>query len=248
MERTKNCLILCLFLWAISIQALASNKTKIYQAYINNKMDVWKTTIDQMEAQRSGVDSFLIELVNYQYGYIAWCLGNQQKSRAKEYLEMAENNLNTLENQACCPSVIHAYKSAFYGFKIGLAPYKAPFIGPNSMKNAELSIQTDSTNFLGFVQYGNNQFYMPAVFGGSKQKAIESFQKAKNLLEKNPTELKNDWNYLGLIVLIAQSYEELEDLEKAKECYEEVLKIEPGFQWVKNELYPNLLKEIKAQQ
>jgi len=31
----------------------------------------------------------------------------------------------------------------------------------------------------------------------------------------------------------------------AKKYYEKILKIEPEFLWVKNELYPQLLKKIK---
>jgi hypothetical protein len=231
---------------SISVVNFASNKKEIYNAYISGKMDKWKNIIDQMEGQKIKTNSFLIELINYQYGYIGWCLGNNKKNQAKKYLNLAEKNLEVVENQQCCFSLIYAYKSAFYGFRIGLTPYKAPFIGPNSMKNAELSIETDSTNFLGFVQYGNNQFYMPAVFGGSKELAIDYFEKAKALLEHNQNELIYDWNYLSLMVVIAQAYEKIKDLEMAKEYYEIILKKEPDFIWVKDELYPDLLIKIEA--
>jgi len=246
MERKNYFIIVTLIFMSISVLNFASNKEGIYNAYISGRMDEWKSIIDRMEEQKIKTNSFLIELINYQYGYIGWCLGNNQKNQAKKYLNLAEHNLEILENQNCCFSRIYAYKSAFYGFKIGLTPYKAPFIGPNSMKNAELSIQTDSTYYLGFVQYGNNQFYMPAVFGGSKELAIDYFEKAKVLLEHNQNELLYDWNYLSLMVVIAQSYENIKNLEKAKQYYEIILKKEPDFKWVKDELYPDLLTKIEA--
>ena len=49
MER-KNDIIITLFLvFFLSGAAFASNKEKIYRAYISNRMDEWKTIIDSLE-------------------------------------------------------------------------------------------------------------------------------------------------------------------------------------------------------
>ena len=86
---------------------------------------------------------------------------------------------------------------------------------------------------------------MPEMFGGSKEVALKSFHKAEKMMEENPEEIKNDWNYLSLLTIIAQSYEYMDELEESKKYYEKVLSIEPGFVWVKTELYPELLNKIK---
>jgi tetratricopeptide (TPR) repeat protein len=241
MERKKYSIILVLLL--LPLLMTASKKERIYKAFIHNQMQDWKAVIDEMENEKNKNACFLAELVNYQYGYIGFCIGMEQDKLAKRYLELAEENVDNLDDNNFQPSLVHAYKSAFYGYKIGLSPIKAPILGPKSVKQAELAVEADSTEPLGYIQQGNAQFYMPPVFGGSKTEAIKKFLKAMNLMEQNKAGLKNDWNYLNLLVLIAQSYEEMEKWEQAKIYYNQALAFEPEFEWVKNELLPGLIKK-----
>lgn len=241
MERKKsNIVILLIF---IPVLLLGSEKEKIYKAYISDNMEEWKALIDEMQIKQKQSTDQLAELLNYQYGYIGYCLGVDEKKDAKRYLSLAEENLEKLEEMNYNASSIHAYQSAFYGYKIGLASYKAPLLGPKSVNHAELAIAADSLNPLGYVQYGNALFYMPAVFGGSKSEAIINFKKAKTLMELNPQEINHDWNYLSLLAIIGQSYEELGDLEQAEAFYQLALQKEPDFKWVKNELLPQIEKQ-----
>jgi hypothetical protein len=66
-------------------------------------------------------------------------------------------------------------------------------------------------------------------------------------MEKKESEIQGDWNYLSLMVTIAQAYEAIDENVKAKLMYEEILKFEPGFTWVRDELYPQFLKKLKKQ-
>jgi len=65
------------------------------------------------------------------------------------------------------------------------------------------------------------------------------------LLEKNPSDLIENWNYLSLLVVIGQSYSYINELDSSKAVYEYILKLEPEFLYVKNELYPRLLKKME---
>ena len=237
MERTKYSLIILLL--ALSFHSLnAQYKTAIYDAYISNKMNSWKSIIDKMQHEPNKTDPALLELINYQYGYIGWCIGNNEKKQAKVYLKLAEDNLAILEKKSFNPSYIQGYKSAFYGFSIGLNKLKAPFNGPKSVDAAKLAMQ-DASNPFGFIQYGNAQFYMPPVFGGSKTEAVAYFKKAQAIMEKDPQYANNNWNYLSLLVIMADAYTEMKEYDKADEYYKQILTIEPKFLWVKDELYPN---------
>jgi len=221
----------------------ASYRTDIYNAYITNRMDLWKKVIDVMQGDNFKNDA-LAELINYQYGYIGYCIGFEKKDEARKYLNLAERNLEILEKGKYDPSIIKAYKCAFYGFRLGLNKFTAPVNGLKSLENAKSALAIDSTNYFAWIQYGNVQFYMPATFGGSKKEGIEYFLKAKKIMEKHPDELINNWNYLSLLVLIGQSYTYINDTPSAKRVYESILEREPAFLYVKNELYPELLKKM----
>ena len=245
MEGKRNKLITGLLLLLLSVRIFADNRTEIYSAYINNRMENWKNVIDRMEASGSKNNEFLLELINYQYGYIGYCLGFEKEKDAQKYLLAAEKNISVLEKTGYKLPLLHAYRSAFYGFRISISKLSAPVNGPRSLNNAKKSTELDNKNYFGYVQMGNAYFYMPQAFGGSKKIAFQNFNKARNLMEKDLSLTKGNWNYLSLLVTIAQSHTYLEEYEKAKAEYENIMKLEPGFLYVKNDLYPELLKKMK---
>lgn len=243
MERQKCTLILIIaFVSLYPLSLVAQYKSKIYKAYISDNMNEWKTIIDRMQQQEKKPDEFLLELVNYQYGYIGWCIRNNDKKQAKTYLKLAEENLEKLEMLSLYPSYINAYKSAFHGYTIGLNKLKAAFVGPKSIDAAKQAMKENPNNPYGYIQYANAQFYMPPIFGGSKAEAVEYYLLAQNIMEKDRSQLKNDWNYLNLLINIVESYIEMKEFDKAEEYLKHILEIEPNFNWVKNELYLNFIK------
>lgn len=241
MEGAKFRLIPAIVFMLAVLPVKADYGPEIYSAYINNKMDRWKAVIDRMADIKDKNDELLLELVNYQYGYIGYCIGFNRKEEARKYLSAAQENLELLEKRGYKLSMVNAYKSAFYGFRIGLSPVTAPINGKRSIDNAKAALRLDPSNYLAYVQHGNIQFYMPAAFGGSKKEALEYYLKAKEAIEKNPDSLKGDWNYLSLLILIGQTYTYLKEYDSAKKVYENILLIEPGFLYVKDDLYPKLL-------
>lgn len=247
MERKKNILILTLFLIAgILVPASgAMEKQEIYRAYVSNRMDLWKKVIDDMEAQKPSGNEKLAELVNYQYGYIGYCIGFKLRDEAKKYLTLAEKNVDILESRNHNKSEVNAYRCAFYGFRIGLNKLSAPVNGLKSIDHAKKAIELGPDNYFAWIQYGNIQFYMPSTFGGSKQEGIGYFLKARGMMEKDRTSLKDNWNYLSLLAIIGQSYTYTGELASARAVYEEILRIEPGFLYVRDELLPELLTKMK---
>jgi hypothetical protein len=247
MERTKYILI---FIFCLCFYPdLKSNyRSDIYDAYDFNDMKDWKKLIDKLDSVENKADNVVLELVNYQYGYIAWCIGNKKNEEAETYLARAEKNIENLESKKYNLSMINAYKSAFYGYRIGLNTLLAPFIGLKSSECAKMSIKLDSTNPFGFIQYANIQFYMPAVFGGSKAEALKYYLKAKMLMEKKPGFIPEDWNYISLLTIIGKVYWALDDLQTTKIYFENIMKITRKYDWVKKEMYPQLLNEINSKE
>jgi tetratricopeptide (TPR) repeat protein len=226
---------------ALAIHSGSHFKHQIYQAYITGKMEDWKTTVDIMEEQKKTEYGFLLELISYQYGYIGWCLGNDRKPETEKYLSLLEENLKKLKKSAGETAEYHAYTAAAYGFNIGLSSWRAPFFGPRSMGHAEKALEADSLNFQANMEMGNIWNHMPAVFGGSGEKALKYYMKALKIIEKEPEKVrKNNWMYLNLLTLVGRLQQETGNLQQAKKYFEQALQIEPNFVWVKEELLPSL--------
>ena len=243
MERQKHFLIILLLIISL-FSVKASPRSDIYKAFISNDLNLWKNVLDDMHQQKNKSNDFKLELLNYAYGYIGWCIAKKNYTLAKQYLEMGDVNLLALEKLAYKPSWTNSYKSAFYGFRIGLSMIKAPILGPKSVACANLAMKQDVKNPYGFIQYANIQYYMPPVFGGSKSEALNYYLMAQKIMEGDPVQIKENWNYLNLLTMIAQTYTQLNDFQSAKAYFVKILNIEPNFLWVKNKLYPNCLKKI----
>jgi tetratricopeptide (TPR) repeat protein len=213
----------------------------IYKAYISGKMEGWKTAIDNMEKQKKNEPEYLLDLINYQYGYVAWCLGNDKNNEAKHYLSLLDKNLEKLKSLSGESAEYHSYTAAAYGFKIGLSTWRAPFFGPKSMNHAELALEKNPRSFQANMEMGNIWNHMPAVFGGSDEKALKYYYKALEIIEKEPAgNQQNNWMYLNLLTLVGQMHQDMKNQEQAKKYFEQALQIEPGFIWVKEELLPSL--------
>jgi len=238
-----------LILMAILLSASTPDsgyRSDVYQGYVSNRMELWKNALDRMNESGNKTTELIAELLNYQYGYIGYCLGFNMKEEGKKYFELAQKNLDILEKDGYDLSAIHAYKSAFYGFRISLNKITAPVNGKKSIYDAKMAIKLNSENWLGYIQLGNTEFYRPSAIGGSKKRALGYYLKAKELLEQVPGNTSENWNYLQLMVVLGQTYTYLHDYPNAEAVYKNILKMEPGFVYVRDELYPAFLKKMEA--
>lgn len=235
--------ILASLLIVICTYLNAQNNKTTYDAYISGNMVKWKNEMVSIEYKRDKTNKEKLDLVNFQYGYIAWCIDKDKIKEAEKLIDKSEDIIFELEKKDYNPSMLLAYKAAFIGFKIGISPYKAPFIGPKSLAFGKQSVNANPNNAFAYAQLGNIAFYTPQMFGGSKNEAMLHYLKALNLMEKQNNNTHN-WNYLNLLATIINAYIELEQFEKAKYYCEKTLSIEPHFDWVKNKLYPQVLKQL----
>lgn len=251
MER-KKCFrylaIIWLSLWSFgTLQAQKSPKERVYQALINDQMDDWDQVIVELYGRKASLsDAQLGELVNFYYGYSGYLMEEGPKNKARQYVEEADLIIDELMAKYPEESDWYAYKGAFYGYKIGLNPVKAPFLGQKSMDNIDLAIKYGPESAQGWIEEGNALFYMPKAFGGSKTKALEAYKKAIRLMENKPETLHHNWLYLNVLMILGQSYEKTEDFKMAKITYEKLLKIEPNFSYMRDELYPNFMQLYRS--
>jgi tetratricopeptide (TPR) repeat protein len=241
----KKYKLLILLLFITSLYLSGQYRSEVYNAYIFDRMEQWKSVIDRMETVSNKNNEFIQELVNYQYGYIGYCIEFKKTEDAKKYYNQANENVEKLEKSGYNISTINSYKAALYGIRISFNKLSAPFNGPKSLNYAETALKQDSSNYLANIQYGNALSNMPEAFGGSKSEALKYYLRAKQIFERNPALISQNWNYMNLMILIGRTYSDLKDYSSAKFVYEIILAREPDFIYVKKELYPKLLEEMK---
>lgn len=224
--------------------AQSTRRAEIYRAFFSGDMSRWHDVMTDFAATHPTEPSQQLELLDYYYGYTAWLIGNDKNAEAKAFVEKAEHLIDELSTQHAHAATVKAYKGAFIGFRIGLNPLKAPFLGPKSIREINDTLKIDPHNIQANIEQANALYYRPAFFGGDKKLAIEHYVKALQLMEKKGA-VQQNWNYLNLLTVLAQAYEETGELQAAKHTLEKALKIEPNFLWVRNELYPALLSKTE---
>ena len=175
---------------------------------------------------------------------IGYYLGVENESKARYHLSKVEKNVDILLKKNPLWADIYALKGALYGFKIALSKFKAISLGMKSIDYIEKSLEMNNSCINCHVERGNQLFYTPGFVGGDKKKALKHYEKAVDLFKSNPVYKRNNWFYLTTMTVLAQGYEELKEYDEAKRVYREILAYEPDYKWVKEELYPGLLKKM----
>lgn len=244
MMGVKKTWILLLIIGALPVAGYAQDsqsdfREKIYHAFIHGEMDLWEGTIEEMEhyyESRRRV-TMLYDLLLARYGFIAFCLDLDEKSKARHHLEKGGDELERLLLYPDYTSRAKALEGAFLGFRISLRPLSAVRLGPRSYRAVDKAVEADSNNPTAWMEKGNTRFYTPSTFGGSKQEAAEYYKKAVELFEKD-MQPHFRWLYLNSLVGLAKSYEYVGTSRQVVEVYEKALEFEPRFKWVRDELLP----------
>ena len=218
---------------------------EIYDAYINSEMDRWKSVMVRMESEwkQKKDPELLYELTESQYGYIAYCISVKKKNEAKTYLEKAEKNIELLLVYDNSWSDVYALQGALFGFRVGMEPLKAPVYGKKSQECNDRALELSPNNPQGWMERANIEFYKPAIFGGSKQRSVPLYEKAVRLYEDDAELIKHNWMYLNCLSALANACAETDRLKQADHLYRQILKLEPDFKWIRDEVYPAFKKK-----
>lgn len=236
-------LLIVLLLLLPSILWAQLNHELLYNAYLSNDFEIWKTAIDEAHTSKMTIKQ-LEELVNYEYGYIGFCLDSKQTTEAQRMMTSIEKHVTTLENHHYQPAIVAMYRSALCAFKIKENKWQLIPLGKQSIEYAELAYEKDPKHPLIVSMKGNIDFFRPALLGGSKKNALYNYEKATELFE-NQNQTTFNWNYLANLLSMAQAYEKTGNLKKADLICKKILQIAPNFKYLNEVYYPQLLEKIE---
>lgn len=247
-ERTQYILrFLIMAMAMLHLQAASAQRqygAEIYRAYINGDMDQWVGVIRKMEAaSASGTVAQKLELLNYYYGHIGYLIGVNRNAAAKGYLKAAKKTVNEMLKADPSNYTALSYKGVFIAYDMSMNKLKVPVLGPQSKKCIQDAYERDPANITNLINMGNMLYHAPGLFGGDKKKGLAYLSRATAAMEQSGLDAGN-WDYLNLIVMRARYQEEMGNHRAAAGLYKKVLDKEPGFVWVRDELYPETLKKI----
>ncbi len=231
---------------AVMAQADRSSCT-IYRGYITGNMEMWKRGMQELQEQHRNDPKAvtLYTLAEARYGYIGYLLGRDEKDAARPMIEAFGSEIEQLAGFPEYRAETEAFRVALLGFRMGLNPARAVTLGPKALKQLEKSMEAGKGSAAVWIEKANSEAHMPAFAGGSREKAAASFREALRLFEANNGLSSCNWRYLNTMVLLGQLLDKMGDYQGSREAYLRALKREPEFQWVRDELLPEIEKKIK---
>lgn len=232
--------VVFIFLFLVEIWASGQNKNDLKcifkQLYISGNMNAWADLVDSLQqlTLNSSDDNVLLFA---EYGLVGYYMGMERKEDAEYVLQRFENHINSKIEREPENANYNAFKAAAYGFKIGLAPWKAPFLSYYHQSYVSKAVKYRKDEFLPIIEQANSYYFRPVFVGGNKQKALVEYNKANQILQKQK---ECNWSYFSNTAWLGQVFIKLNMIEKAKDLYLKILKEEPDFKYVKDELLPQL--------
>ncbi|MDO9613027.1 MAG: hypothetical protein Q7J86_00690 [Bacteroidota bacterium] len=212
-----------------------------FESYRVGDMSPWPGLIAEMEKVKSSDLAWQTEMIKAMYGLVGYQLGAKNKNLARVYVNKGDIYLEKLLKTYPRNAQLHSLSGAFYGYKIALAFYKAPFFGPKSMYHIEKSIDLDPSEPGGYIEKGNSLLYRPVAFGGDKKEALVMYRKALKLME-NYGNRKCDWQQMLLRAFILKGLLETDQAAEAKSFRASMQKDYGPMDWVDQFVGANLIE------
>ncbi len=184
---------------------------------------------------------YYIALADYR---IAGLLEGESKDQASEHLKVAVEHLKKATEIDPQAAEAYALLSSAYGLQIGLSPMKSMLLGPRVGKASQKAKQLAPENPRVVLSAAISDFNTPKMFGGSKEKGLQGFQRAAELFaQEKPTDpIQPIWGHREAYAWLGIAYQNQGELESARAAFEKALAIDPDFGWVKYWLLPELEK------
>jgi hypothetical protein len=202
-----------------------------FESYRAGNMSPWPGLIAEMEKVKSTDLAWQTEMIKAIYGLIGYQLGQKQKEQAKVYIEKADRYLEMQLGKHPENALLHSISGAINGYKIALAFYKAPFLGPKSLSQIDKALELDPLEPGGYIEKGNSLMYRPAAFGGDKTEALQFYNKALKLLDARTGESCN-WQKMLLRAFILKAYYETNQTAKAEAFLKDMKQDYGSMEWI----------------
>lgn len=225
-----------------------------YEAYLGSAdvatvKNMWKSVVAEAQTEygkneKSSEHLFLLCLS--QFGLLNATMRDQDESLFDDYIDDAEENIETLIEMNKKAGEPKALLSALYGLKMAYSPWKGMYLGPRSGSLIEDAKAQAPGSALVWKLYANSKLFTPETFGGDIKEAIRAFEKSISLYQADPESARQNWFYLDTIAFLGQAYMKDGQTLKAIAILEKALTVEPQYAWVKMQLLPQAKRQLAS--
>jgi len=210
---------------------------QLYKAYMQGDLSQWGQYIDAQNWSQLS-HSERKRLINYEYGYIPVLADQQRMNEAARYLQQYNQHLSA-EQSYLSQADFLAYSAAAHAYAYLLDKGKIMSEGLQSFKVSKQAVEADPNNVIALTLKGNVDFYAPRLFGGNKQKAMEMFLQAEQMMLQD-TAYRYLWNLPAMQLAIAQCYDYQGNTDAAIQQVYKLLRSHPHFSYAKDTYLPQL--------
>jgi len=210
---------------------------------------LWQQTAKGLEAMVQATptdDGLKMELAHVYYGLLGTSIALQDEDLFDAYRDKAINLMSSLEKVADFKASAKALRAGVYGIEMGFSPWKGMSLGMKSGSLIDAALEADEAEPLAWKERAGSKLHTPAMFGGSKAKAVTFYAKAVSLYEDGSHEMAWNWQYLQTLTWYGIALQEHEAYDEALAVYARVLAMAPDYGWVKFVLQPKAAKQESA--
>ncbi len=200
-----------------------------FSDYVQGNLLDWNTQITNAKIQLPSppTPDSLYNLLVAEFGAAGTDLKHKHLDDAKALLQDAMPRLATLKSLESSARTWFI-SAALNSIAIQTNPWQAPFLGPKVQQEIQNAQQADPSLPEVWLMKGDISYNEPPLFGGSTEKAVEYWQKARQLWQASPRDARHSWLYLYDLANLLNAQRKAGHENQAQELWQEMLAEAPG--------------------
>lgn len=206
----------------------------MYQAYITQKKEFWKKSVEQATVEFKQKPTDVHAQLNVgvaHYGLLLGTMSTKDEDLFDDYISATKDRLEEIIDRPATAAEGKGLLSAVLGLQMAYSPMKGMLLGGKSSNLAADAKEMAPRSPLAWRFYGINKLYTPSSFGGDIQEAVLALEKSIALFES--TAISKNWLYLDTLALLGQAYAKAGEKAKAIATFEKALSAEAGFTYAR---------------
>lgn len=197
--------------------------------YVQGNLTDWNSQLTnaKIELPSPPTSDSLYNLLVAEFGAAGTEMKHHHANAAKQLLKEAMPQLATLKSLETSARTWFI-SAALNSLAIHIDPWQAPFLGPKVQQEIQNAQQADPSLPEVWMMKGEISYNEPPMFGGSTEKALEYWQKARRLWQNGPSEARHTWLYLYDLADLLKALNKAGHSNQAQEIWQEMLTEAPG--------------------